>query len=147
MDVAKDRDGGVNLGELCAGISWILEVGRWCLPSMARMAEVKEAPAPPHSTSVSIAINYETSHTLHQCPLPSLLLAQWRLTPWSKRPLTMVGSMCSASSISITLGATTSFANLRTASRSISSSSEMEKREAMTGRSVSVAKDLHDGER
>jgi len=69
--------------------------------SMVRMAEVKEDSAPPSSDGISMPIN-----------------------PCSNNPFIISGSIISFSSISRTFGATTSFANRRTESRNISSSSE-----------------------
>lgn len=71
VHVAQDRYRRVNLGELCAvncslGLvpsSFLLSIfrvlpQRWGrVPSMAKIADVNEAPAPPWSGSVSIAIN------------------------------------------------------------------------------------------
>lgn len=66
MHVAENRYGRVDLGELCTSqsISKFIDDG----PSIATMADVKDIPDPPCSTSVSMAMNWAVSDVCHREP-------------------------------------------------------------------------------
>src|SRR6266550_4845642 len=78
--------------------------------SIAMIAEVKDDSAPPCSALVSIPMSYGLELVSKQ----DTHVAE--LTPWLKRPLIIEGFIDSFSSISRTLGATTSLANRCTVS-------------------------------
>lgn len=119
VNVAHDRDTWVDLGELCES-SHCVSLSRMqattevslSSPSMAMMALVKLHSAPLYSASVSIPISCGQSgadvnaRAARQAGGPS----RNGRTPCSKRPEMTAGSMISLSSISRTLGPTTSSA-------------------------------------
>jgi hypothetical protein len=78
------------------------EASTFASSSTAMMAEVKEHSDPDRSAGVSIPMSYVISYVGSE--------QKDQLTPLSNKPLMISGSICSFSSISLTLGPMTSSA-------------------------------------
>jgi hypothetical protein len=90
---------------LCTSTMTATEASTLASSSTAMMAEVNEHSDPDRSAGVSIPISYWSARSC-------AAMEAWnkKLTPFSKRPLMISGSICSFSSISLTLGPMTSSA-------------------------------------